>query len=63
MTSGSGGLTIDAAFGNTGILEALGTGALIINGQNLATNPASVAAAASSRFLQGLQSFSRTMPR
>jgi hypothetical protein len=39
MTSGSGGLTIDAAFGNTGILEALGTGALIINGQNLATNP------------------------
>jgi hypothetical protein len=38
-TTGAGGLTIDGAFNNAGILEALGTGALIINGENLATNP------------------------
>jgi hypothetical protein len=38
-TTGSGGLTIDGAFSNAGILEALGTGALIINGENLATDP------------------------
>ena len=38
-TTGSGGLTIDGAFNNAGILEALGTGALTINGQNLATDP------------------------
>jgi hypothetical protein len=37
-TSGSGGLTIDGAFGNAGILEAMGPGALTINGQDLATN-------------------------
>jgi hypothetical protein len=38
-TTGAGGLTIDGAFNNAGILEALGTGALIINGQHLATDP------------------------
>jgi hypothetical protein len=38
-TTGSGGLTIDGTFNNAGILEAMGTGALIINGENLATNP------------------------
>jgi hypothetical protein len=38
-TTGSGGLTIDGAFGNAGILEALGTGALTINGENLALDP------------------------
>ena len=38
-TTGSGGLTIDGAFNNAGILEAMGTGALIINGENLATDP------------------------
>jgi hypothetical protein len=38
-TTGSGGLTIDGAFNNAGILEALGTGWLIINGQDLSTNP------------------------
>jgi hypothetical protein len=39
LTSGSGGLTIDGTFNNAGTLEALGTGAPIINGENLATNP------------------------
>ena len=38
-TTGAGGLTIDGAFNNGGILEALGTGALILNGENLATDP------------------------
>lgn len=38
-TTGAGGLTIDGAFDNGGILEAIGPGALTINGENLATNP------------------------
>jgi hypothetical protein len=38
LTSGSGGLTIDSAFGNAGILEAMGPGALTINGQDLPTD-------------------------
>jgi hypothetical protein len=37
--TGSGGLTIDGAFGNAGTLEALGPGALTLNGEDLANDP------------------------
>jgi hypothetical protein len=62
-TTGAGGLTIDGAFNNAGILEALGTGALIINARISQPTPACIAAADSSRLRQVLQSFSRTTPR
>jgi hypothetical protein len=38
-TTGAGGLTIKGAFSNAGLLEAMGTGALIIDGGHLATDP------------------------